>query len=83
MDLENHPILDYVDLHATISTEFSGRDMEAIVRLDPRISRNDFRARMPSTRRIGRDGQIVKPSYGVSAISMRMLRFRMENGLLA
>lgn len=83
LDLDNNPILDYVDLPATLSTEFSGEYMEAITRLDPRISHKDFRARMPETRRIGRDGQTVRPSYSLSTIGMRMTRFRQEQGLIS
>ncbi|MCJ1270498.1 hypothetical protein MMC22_010395 [Lobaria immixta] len=49
LDLDNNPILKYEIIPATLSSELSGRDMEAIKRLDLRISRKDFRARMPST----------------------------------
>lgn len=83
LDLDNRPVLDFVDLPATLSTEFSGRCMEAISRLDPRISHGDFRARMPKTRRMGRDGQTVRPSCSLSAIGMRMTRFRQEHGLIS
>ena len=83
LDLDNNPILDYVDLPSTLSTEFSGGYMEAITRLDPRIGHKDFRARMPRTRRIGRDGQTVRPSYSLSTIGMRMTRFRQEQGLIS
>lgn len=79
LDLDNRPILDYVDLPATLSTEFSGQHMETITRLDPRISHKDFRARMPKTRK-GRRGQTLKP-YSLSAIAMRMARFRRKHGL--
>lgn len=57
--------------------------MEAITRLDPRISHNDFRVRMPKTRPIGRDGRTPRTSYSLSAIGMRMTRFRQQNGLLS
>ncbi|MCJ1263534.1 hypothetical protein MMC22_003404 [Lobaria immixta] len=83
LDIDNHPVLDYVDLPATLSTEFSGLHMEAIARLDPRISHNDFRVRMPRTRQIGRDGRTLRPSPSLSAIGMRMTRFRQQNGLLS
>lgn len=83
LDLENRPVRDFVDLPATLSTEFSGQHMEAICRLDPLISHSDFRARMPKTRRIGRGGQTVRPSYSLSAIGMRMTQFRQEHGLIS
>lgn len=83
LDLDSHPVLNYVDLPATLSTEFSGQHMEAITRIDPRISHNDFRVRMPNIRRIGQDGQTIRLSYSLGAIGMRMSRFRRENRLLA
>lgn len=84
LDRDNRPVLDFEDLPATLSAELSGQHMEAIARLDPRISHRDFLARMPKERRIRRNGQtIIKPSYSLSAIGMRMTRFRQENGLLS
>lgn len=82
LDLDNHPVLDYIDLPATLSTRFSGQYMEAITRLDPRISHNDFLVRMPA-RRVGRDSYTVRPPYSLSTIAMRMSRFRQEHGLLS
>lgn len=83
LDRDDRPILDYADLPATLSTEFSGRNMEAITRLDPRIGHRDFWVRMPKTRRTGPNGQTIRQSYSLSTIGMRMTRFRQENGLLS
>lgn len=84
LDQDNRPVLDFEDLPAILSAELSGQHMEAIARLDPRISHRDFLARMPKERRIRRNGQtIIKPSYSLSAIGMRVSRFRQENGLLS
>lgn len=83
LDRDDSPVLDYADLPATLSTEFSGRHMETITRLDPRIGHRDFWVRMPKTRRTGPNGQTVRQSYSLSTIGMRMTRFRQENGLLS
>lgn len=85
LDMDNHPILKYKVIPATLSSEFSGRDMEAIKRLDLRISSKDFRARMPSTilTKDRNKPQQKKPLYTLSALSMRTSRFRDENGLIS
>ncbi|MCJ1422813.1 hypothetical protein MMC29_000693 [Sticta canariensis] len=85
LDADNHPILDYKVLPATLSSELSGRDMEAMKRLDLRISRKDFRARMPRTilKKGDANGLVERPLYTLSAIGMRTARFRKENGLIS
>lgn len=85
LDPDNHPILKYKVLPATLSSELSGRDMEAMKRLDLRLSRKDFRARMPRTiikKDKGRN-RVEKPIYTLSAIGMRTTRFRKEKGLVS
>lgn len=85
LDPDNHPILRYEVLPATLSSALSGRDMEAMKRLDLRISRKDFRARMPRTifkKGIG-NGWVEKPLYSLSTIGMRTDRFRKANGLIS
>ena len=59
--------------------------MEAMKHLDLRISRKDFRARMPRTiLKKGDDNGLVKnPIYTPSAIDMRTAHFRKENGLIS
>lgn len=49
LDPNNHPILRYEVLLATLYSALSERDMEAMKRLDLRISPKDFRARMSRT----------------------------------
>lgn len=85
LDPDNHAILRYEIIPATLSSELSGRDMEAMRRLDLRITRGDFRARMPRTvlsRGNGRT-QVEKPLHTLSAIGMRTTRFRKENGMVS
>lgn len=85
LDPDNHAILKYEIIPATLSSELSGRDMEAMRRLDLRITRGDFRARMPRTilsRGKGRT-QVEKPLHTLSAIGMRTTRFRKENGMVS
>lgn len=84
LDPDNHAILKYKIIPATLSSELSGRDMEAMRRLDLRIIRKDFRARMP--RSIFTDKgkkQVKKPLHSLSAIAMRTTRFRKENGMIS
>ncbi|MCJ1261094.1 hypothetical protein MMC22_000958 [Lobaria immixta] len=85
LDSDNHAILNYEVLPATLSSELSGRDMEAMKRLDLRIGRKDFRARMPSTifTKDKNKPQSRKPLHTLSAIGMRTTRFRKENGLIS
>ena len=85
LDPDNHAILKYDVLPATLSSEISGRDMEAMKRLDLRIGRKDFRARMPS-KILTKDKnkpQKVKPIHTISAIGMGTTRFLKENGLVS
>lgn len=49
LDMDKNPILKYDITPATLSSELSGRDTEALKRLDLRISRKNFRARMLSS----------------------------------
>lgn len=85
LDMDNNAILKYKVIPATLSSELSGRDMEAMERLDLRISRKDFRARMPSTilTKDKNKPQRIKPVYTLSALGMRTARFRQENGLIS
>lgn len=60
-------ITDWRDLPLTLSSLIEGGRMENIQRLDSRITVQDFQDRMPATKR--------------SALTNRMGRFRMNNGL--
>lgn len=79
--LDNLPIKRYKVIPDTLSSKLSGRDMEAMRRLDLRIQQRDFRARMP--RKILLNGGVVKHLYDLSTVGMRMSRFRKANGLLS
>lgn len=66
------PIRDFIDIPKLCSSQMEGFRMEAISRLDSRISISDFRARMM------REGL-----PGANAISMRKTRFRTRARCLA
>lgn len=83
LDSDNHPILTYRDLPATISSAYSGQDQETVRRLDCRITLKDIRARMPSAVQISKDNQNTKSLCSLSALGMRMTRFREQNGMVA
>lgn len=85
LDMDNHAILRYEVIPDTLSSELSGRDMEAMKRLDLRISSKDLRARMPSIILTKDKSKLQKemPLCTLSAIGMRATRFRKENGLIS
>lgn len=79
LDHENHPILAFRNMPATISTKVEGGLQEAICREDSRIDVKDFRARMMENPRGRKKGK--RPT--LSAISMRRSRFRWRAGYLS
>lgn len=81
LDYENHPILAFRNMPATISTKVEGGLQEAITREDSRIDVKDFRARMMENCNDSGRGKSALPS--LSAISMRRSRFRWRAGLLS
>ena len=98
LDLDNHPVKDYHDIPLVLSSEMEGWLMEAIWRVDSRIERTDFRARMVSdlifTHRsekltfsqpqsTRRADNTSKPLFGLSAIGNRQMRFRKDAGLIS
>lgn len=83
LDSDNHPILTYRDLPATISSAYSGQDQETVRRLDGRITLKDIRARMPNAVQISKSNKNTKPLCSLSALGMRMTRFRESNGMIA
>lgn len=85
LDLDDNPILKFKVIPTTLSSELSGRDMEAMKRLDLRISLKDFRARMPSTIMVGgkNKSKVRRSLYTLSTLGMRTTRFRQENGLIS
>lgn len=73
---DNHPLRAIQELPLTCSSEFEGFEIEALQRLDCRISKHDIHARMPHA--VTARSRGCKPN----AISMRAQRFRERNGLL-
>ena len=79
LDLDNHPVRAFTDIPLVLSSQIEGWLMEAIQRIDSRIERGDFRARMPATYKT-RGGKEVVLS-GLSALGNRQSRFRARYGL--
>ena len=73
LDPDNHPVIDYPQIPKACSSQMEGWNMQAIQRINPRISHMDFRARMPHTQ-----GPDKKPLFGPTTFSNRMWRFRKE-----
>lgn len=81
LDHEDHPILAFRNMPATISTKVEGFLQEAISREDSRIDVKDFRARMMENPKGKTTKKSTRPS--LSAISMRRSRFRWRAGYLS
>ncbi|KAI4140356.1 MAG: hypothetical protein L6R39_005838 [Caloplaca ligustica] len=81
IDTEGHPVRDW-PIPACLSSEVEGGRLEAMSRENGnRISKRDFRARMPP-KVLKKDGG-WKDLMGETAIGMRRIRFRHRAGLLA
>lgn len=76
LDIENRPVKNYHNIPLTLSSETEAYLMEQINRMDMRITHRDFRARMPHAIETGTG---TKPILSLSAIGMRLKRFRLEN----
>lgn len=76
LDIDNLPVKNYRNIPLTLSSELEAYLMETIIRMDVRIAHKDFRARMPHTVKTATG---TKPLLSLSAIGMRMKRFRLEN----
>lgn len=81
LDYEDHPILAFRNMPATISTKVEGGLQEAISREDSRIDVKDFRARMMENPKGKGKQKSTRPT--LSAISMRRSRFRWRAGYLS
>ena len=93
LDLDNDPVKDYRDIPLTLSSEVEGALLEAIRRLDLRITTFDLWARLSvhsfrSAIQQGltsnrpkhcKKGNILTPE----ALNLRMGRFRLENAVVA
>ncbi|KAL8796498.1 MAG: hypothetical protein Q9195_001172 [Heterodermia aff. obscurata] len=78
LNSNNEVITGWPDMPLTLSQKIEGWRMEAITRLDERISAEDFRDRMPRRKTRGRE---EKAPQGASALGNHRSRFREENGL--
>ena len=83
LDGDNHPIKQYREIPAVCSSEMEGWLMVAIRRLNPSITTQDFRARMPHFRSLKPNGQGEKKQWSLQAHSMRQTRFQSKAGCLA
>ena len=81
LDQDNHPVRDFRDIPATLSSAVEPWLLEAISRIDRRIWRVDVRARMPWTYTDERGKS--KNLCTLSAIGNRTMRFREMYGLVA
>ena len=75
-----------MDIPWTCSSEIKGFELEAIQRMDSRITFHDFRARMPRERLVSTKKTPVpctKKQYTSNALNMRASRFRQEAGCLS
>lgn len=78
LDGDNHPVKDYCNIPKTLASNADAYLLEAIGRMDTRITQIDFRARMPLTRLTGNG---AKALGGLSTIGQRMRRFRVKNAI--
>lgn len=74
------PLRKYENLPDTISSKISGAELEAMLRLDPRVETRDIKGRMPMYY-ITETGKRVL-SFSPSTFSMRTHRFRAKHALL-
>lgn len=89
LDLDHHPVKDYRDIPLTLSSKVEGGLMEAIRRIDPRITMNDFWARLSAPHSLAHNHQRLtsdRPSETGGPITPnrlngRMREFRMENSV--
>ncbi|KAL8831036.1 MAG: hypothetical protein Q9170_005467 [Blastenia crenularia] len=84
IDKDHRPVKAFPELNLTISSKVEGFRLEAIARLNPKITSRDILARMPSETRVIRGlKQIVHPQCKSNALSMRRRDFRGKNCLLS
>lgn len=78
LDSHNHPVVNW-DIPLTLSSEIEGGRLEAMHRLNSKINKDDFCARMPNER-VDTSGKVGKRQIP-NAFGQRMLRFRMKSGI--
>ncbi|KAL9014487.1 MAG: hypothetical protein Q9173_000867 [Seirophora scorigena] len=81
LDVDNRPILKWLELPLTISGQCEGLRMEFYKRLNPSISMNDLKARMPPT--TCRRGGLKATEVKTPALANRMTRDRCRTVLKA
>ncbi|KAI4116154.1 MAG: hypothetical protein LQ345_003372 [Seirophora villosa] len=81
LDVDNRPMLKWHELPLTISGQCEGLRMEFYKRLNPAISMNDLKARMPPT--TCRRGGLKALGVKTPALANRMTRDRCRTGLKA
>lgn len=77
---DNLPLPKYDTLPDTLSSKITGAEMEAMLRLNPRVQARDLIGRMPMYY-LSDDGNRLL-LYSCSTISMRTSRFRREQALM-
>lgn len=77
---DNLPLLKYDTLPDTISSKITGLEMEALLRLNPKVKTRDIVGRMPMYYLSDEGRRLLL--YTSSTISMRTSRFRKENALM-
>lgn len=75
LDGDNNPLKKWTNIPLTLASNADAWLMENIRREDTRITLKDFRARMP--RHVQTKNGSSKPLGGLSALGMRMSRFRL------
>ena len=79
LDLDSNPVKDWPELPLCLSSALEGSDIETVRRLNPNITLQDFRARMPKDILKGPRKDSVKPLAGLTALGNRTTRFRERN----
>ncbi|MCJ1462452.1 hypothetical protein MMC07_001053 [Pseudocyphellaria aurata] len=73
LDQDDYPVRKWHEIPLVLSSAYDGYDMEVVRRLNPSITYQDIRARMP---RYVLKGTNLKSAGGLSTLSMRNARFR-------
>ncbi|KAL8932417.1 MAG: hypothetical protein Q9211_006325 [Gyalolechia sp. 1 TL-2023] len=84
LDKDHRPVRAFSELNSTLSSKVEGFRLEAISRLNQKITSRDILARMPpEVTAIRGAHRIVRPQCKSNALSMRRREFRGRNGLLS
>ncbi|KAI4177717.1 MAG: hypothetical protein LQ343_000180 [Gyalolechia ehrenbergii] len=84
LDKDHRPVRAFAELNSTLSSRVEGFRLEAISRLNLKITSRDILARMPPEVTVTRGARtITRPQCKSNALSMRRREFRGKNGLLS